>query len=383
MIKNSKFDDIRPYYDDEVVGAIKRLMGDSEFQRVVKFLDPEIDWEGFKKLMYSFTNKFDFQHSIIKDTVSKIAEKTSHSSNIGGLDNVSKDGAYTYISNHRDIILDASLLCTFLSKSGYDTTEIAIGDNLLLQPWIEDIVRLNKSFIVKRGVSARQMLEVSKHLSEYIHHTIQNKKQSVWIAQRQGRAKNSDDKTQESLLKMLSMGDDKKFLASIQALNIAPLSLSYEYDPSDYLKAQEFQEKRDNPEFKKSANDDLINMETGITGYKGNIHFQVGKPINPILEELDASIPKSELVAVLAKIIDKEIYLNYKFYPINYIAYQKLFGSAIFADKYTKEEEEMVDSYFKTQLDKITLPQKDLPFLEQKLMEMYAFPVINYIEAKK
>jgi hypothetical protein len=381
-IKNPEFDDIRPYYDDEVPAAVNRLVENPEFKRVVKFIFPDEDWEKFKSDMQNCKTKFDFQHRLSKVKVFELVRKVSDSIDCTGFENIKKGTAHTYISNHRDIVLDASLLCSILGYEGYDTTEIAIGDNLLLHPWIEDIVRLNKSFIVKRGVSIRQMWEVSHHLSRYIHFAVQEKNESVWIAQREGRAKDSNDRTQESLLKMLAMGSDNDFLESIEELNITPVSFSYEYDPCDYLKAKEFQQKRDNPDFKKSQKDDLINMEVGLFGYKGNIHLQIGSPINSQISNWNPALGKSELITKIAGLIDKEIFLNYRFYPVNYIAYDRLWGGNSFDENYTNRDIQVFETYLQKQLQKIDLPDKDLPFLEEKMMEMYAYPVKNQLSVK-
>jgi hypothetical protein len=380
MEKNAEFDDIRPYYDDEVVSVIERLVNDPEFKRVVGFVFPENNWDEFAAFMRSFKNKHEFQHNLSAKTVYKLVKRNAASIECTGWENIRKEVSYTYISNHRDIILDASLLCSLLTMNGHDTTEIAIGDNLLLHPWIEDLVKLNKSFIVKRGVSIRQMLEVSEHLSKYIHFAIKDKHESVWIAQREGRAKDSDDRTQESLLKMLGMGGESDFTGNIKELNILPVSFSYEYDPCDYLKAEEFQQKRDNPEFKKSQADDLLNMETGLFGYKGNVHVQFGRPINPLLERLDATLPKNEQVAQIASIIDKEIFFNYKFYPGNYIAYDRLWGKDYFVNEYTGEDIKIFDAYLSKQLERVELENKDIPFLTEKILEMYANPVKNQLQ---
>ncbi|MDR2844259.1 MAG: 1-acyl-sn-glycerol-3-phosphate acyltransferase [Candidatus Symbiothrix sp.] len=378
---SAEFDDIRPYNDNEVAAAIDRLVNDPKFQRAMRFVFPDLDWEQFVALFRSFKNKWDFQHKLIKDTVYNVVGRSAGSINCTGFENVEKGIAYTYISNHRDIVLDAALLCVMLLSAGYDTTEIAIGDNLLLHPWIEDIVRLNKSFIVKRGVSIRQMLEVSSHLSKYIRYAICEKHESVWIAQREGRAKDSNDRTQDSLLKMLAMSSDADFLTAIKELNITPVSMSYEYDPCDYLKAKEFQQKRDNPEFQKSPEDDLLNMQTGIFGYKGNIHFQIGLPVNAELEKLDSELPKNEVILAVATLIDKGIFQNYHFYPINYIAYDLLEGNNRFAKEYSEEDVQNIQTYLDAQLAKIDLTGKDLPFLREKILVMYANPVKNQLEA--
>jgi hypothetical protein len=383
MKKNPEFDDIRPYYDDEVVPVIKRLLDNPEFEQIMKFIFPDENWENLKSFLLTFKNKHDLQHGFVKENVYRLIKKRAASIDCSGFEHIEKVNTYTYISNHRDIVLDASLLSLLLALNGYDTTEIAIGDNLLLHPWIEDVVKLNKSFIVKRGVSIRQMLEVSRHLSKYIHYVVQEKHESIWIAQREGRAKDSNDRTQESVLKMLAMGSTKDLLGSMEELNITPVSFSYEYDPCDYLKAKELQQKRDETDFKKSQNDDLFSMETGLFGYKGNIHFQIGHPINPQLRELDKTLGKNELVKKIAGLIDKEIFLNYKFYPGNYIAYDYLWGGGFFDKNYTNADKQVFNDYLQKQLEKINLPEKDLPYLREKILEMYAYPLKNYLSVKE
>ena len=383
MKQRTEFDDIRPLYDEEISEAIEELLNDSEFKRVVYYLLPDTDWDAFTKTMRSFKTKHEFQTSIVRQTIKHIAGKTMASVDLGGIENIKKERAYTYISNHRDIIMDASLLCVLLVDAGLDTTEIAIGDNLLIHPWIDKLVRINKSFIVRRGVSIRQMLEVSTKLSQYIHYTINDKNQSVWIAQREGRAKDSCDVTQESLLKMLSLAGSN-FAEGIQHVNIVPLSISYEYDPCDYLKAKEFQLKRDNPEYKKSPLDDLMNMETGLMGAKGNVHFQIARPINPMIQsQRVADMERQEQPAAVAALINKEIHLNYKFFPINYMAYDKLSAQKRFEDKYTTQDVEAFNDYIQQRLDLIQLDNKDIPYLTEKLLDMYANPLKNYLIAKE
>ncbi len=381
MEQKSEFDDIRPLYDNEVPGVIEELLQDPEFERVVHFLLPHVDWERFKTLMRSFKTKKEFQDGIVRQVVKDLTDKNATSLSLAGIENLDQSKAYTYISNHRDIVLDAGILCVLIADAGLDTTEIAIGDNLLIMPWIEKLVRLNKSFIVRRGVSVRQMLEVSTNLSKYIHYAINEKKQSVWIAQREGRSKDSTDNTQESLLKMLSLAGNN-FINGIKKVNIVPLSISYEYDPCDYLKAMEFQLKRDNPEYKKSPLDDLKNMETGLFGFKGNIFFQIAHPINPMIEQLDSHLNKHEQITAVAAIIDREIHLNYKFFPGNYIAFDRLTGEGRFKDKYSDKEYDVFETYLQKRLDMITLENKDVPFLTEKLLEMYANPLRNYLIAK-
>ena len=382
MEKNPKFDDIRPYYDDEIEFAIERLLKDQQLKKAVSFMFPGKNWEQLELMIRKLTNQRDFQQWVVNFIVIELLRRTVSKATFSGLENLSKTTSYTHISNHRDIILDASILGFQLLKNGLDTVEVAIGDNLLLNKSIEDLVRMNKSFIVKRNLPMRQTLEASLHLSEYIHYTILNKKQSVWIAQREGRAKDSNDRTQESVLKMLAMGGGKNFLKSLSELNLLPTTFSYEYDPCDYLKAKEFQQKRDNPDFKKTQEDDMLSMQTGLLGYKGEVHLQLGNPINPDLLKLNENAGRNELAKDTASLIDREIFRNYKFYPINYITYDRLWGKNLFREKYTSEDIKKIDMYFQQQLDKIDLPNKDIPFLKSKMEEMYAYPVRNNYELR-
>lgn len=379
---NSKFDDIAPLYDHEVQQTIEELIVDPGFIHAVKYILPNVDWDGFVSEISKYKTKYDFQSNIISPFVWAIANKTSSSVNSDGYENIDHNHQYLYLSNHRDIVLDAGLLNIILHEKGFNTTEIAIGDNLLVLPWIKKLVRLNKSFIVQRGVSVRQMLLVSKHLSEYIHYAIREKKESVWLAQREGRAKDSNDRTQGSLLKMLSLSPDNgNFIDNLIELNIIPLSISYEYDPCDFLKAKEFQLKRDDPEYKKSQKDDLINMETGLLGFKGNIHFQFGRQINSKLEKLK-DIDKKQQVEAVAECIDREIHLNYKFYPCNYIAYDLLNKTDRFKNEYTEEEVNSFKEYLNKQIEKIDIENKDMDFLWNNMLIMYSNTLKNNLTAK-
>lgn len=312
----------------------------------------------------------------------QIIAKTTDGVSAVGIDNLKKEESYLFISNHRDIVLDAALLNIMFFDNDRNTSEIAIGDNLLIYPWITDLVRLNKSFIVKRKVSIREMLATSKQLSEYIYDTINRRNQSIWLAQREGRSKDSDDRTQGSLLKMLTLYDRTEPLKALQALNIVPLALSYEYDPCDYLKAKEFQQKRDNPEHVKSQSDDIENMRTGITGYKGKVVFSFGNPINEKLEETTDNVEKSDVLSFVSKSIDTEIFRSYYFFPINWVAYDMMMGTINHSDKYSDSDVENFNSYLDRQIDKIDLPNKDYNFLRGKIIEMYGNTVKNQLSVK-
>ena len=375
------FEDIRPLNQSEVKGAIEELLANDDFKRAIRYIKPNMDWEQFAAAMRSCQTKEQFKSTLSYDAVMTVAKKTTFSLTVSGRSRLPEGKpACTFMSNHRDIVLDASFLNVLLYEVGYGMTQVAIGDNLLIRPWIETLVRLNNSFIVKRGVSVRQMLEVSGTLSAYINKTIKETGESVWIAQREGRAKDSNDRTQPSLLKMLAMAGGNDILSTLVSLNIVPVSISYEYDPCDYLKAKEFQQKRDDPNYHKTQRDDLLNMETGILSYKGRVHFTIAGPINDAIKSLDPTMDRNELLASVAAIIDKEIYKNYRFYPGNYVAYDLLTGSHRFSSHYSVKVKKNFESYLQGQLDKIVLPNKDEAFLRTKILEMYVNPLKNYLQ---
>ncbi len=377
------FEDIRPLNQDEVQAAIEELLASEEFRHALRYVKPDLDWDQLSAAMRACKTKEQFKSTLAYDAVMTVAKKTTFSLTISGRSRLPEGKpACTFISNHRDIVLDASFLNVMLYDVGYGMTQVAIGDNLLIRPWIKTFVRLNNSFIVKRGVSVRQMLEVSDTLSAYINHTIKDTKESIWIAQREGRAKDSNDQTQPSVLKMLCMAGGKDIIGNLKSLNLVPVAISYEFDPCDYLKAQEFQLKRDNPEYHKTQRDDLLNMETGILNNKGRVHFTISKLINEQLDQLDPNMNRNELFAAVASIIDKEIYRHYRFYPNNYVAYDLLSGTRRFSDHYGLKDKRTFEEYLQKQLDKIVIPNKDENFLRKKILEMYANPLKNFLALK-
>ena len=374
------FEDIRPLNQDEVQAAIEELLASEEFRHALRYVKPDLDWDQLSAAMRACKTKEQFKSTLAYDAVMTVAKKTTFSLTISGRSRLPEGKpACTFISNHRDIVLDASFLNVMLYDVGYGMKQVAIGDNLLIRPWIKTFVRLNNSFIVKRGVSVRQMLEVSDTLSAYINHTIKDTKESIWIAQREGRAKDSNDQTQPSVLKMLCMAGGKDIIGNLKSLNLVPVAISYEFDPCDYLKAQEFQLKRDNPEYHKTQRDDLLNMETGILNNKGRVHFTISKLINEQLDQLDPNMNRNELFAAVASIIDKEIYRHYRFYPNNYVAYDLLSSTRRFSDHYGLKDKKAFEEYLQKQLDKIVIPNKDENFLRKKILEMYANPLKNFL----
>ena len=380
MITPAEFDDIRPYSPEELPAIFEELIADEEFKEMMTRAFPQLSYEQISGAMRGCKTNLEFQVALVKPFLYGLLDKLSKGLTLS-YDNKEQLSNALYISNHRDIILDSAFLDILLVEEIKNTVEIAIGDNLLIRPWIKKLVRVNRSFIVQRSLTMRELLASSKRLSSYIRFAIADKKQPVWIAQREGRAKDSNDFTAESVLKMLAMHSPGDPMEALKALNIAPTAISYEFDPCDYLKAKEYQQKRDNPEHKKSPFDDLLNMQTGLFGYKGHIHYHIAKCINDDLDALDPNLGKGEKFAAAAQIIDREIHSNYRFWPVNYYFYELLTGDTRFADKYTAEEKAALDAYLAGQLQKIDLPNKDEAFLRGKILEMYANPVKNYIKA--
>ena len=375
----TEFDEIRPYLDEELPQIYEELIADPAFVKIVGGVLP-FPFEVIAERMRACKTKLEFQKAFCYRFLRGLADSSTQgvTSNLDTL----KDStcAYTFISNHRDIILDSGFLSVLLVENGLDTVEIAIGDNLLIYPWIKKLVRINKSFIVQRALTMRQMLESSARMSRYMHYTINEKNQSIWIAQREGRAKDSNDRTQDSVLKMLAMGGEGDFLDRLLEMNIVPLSISYEYEPCDYLKAKEYQLKRDVLDYKKSTADDLKNMETGMFGFKGRVHFHVAPCINDQLRKLDRSMSKQDLFTSVSSIIDRSIHANYRFYPGNYVAHDLLNYSTRFANRYTKEDKERFETYLAQQIEKIDIADKDVGYLRHMLLLMYANPLINYMK---
>ena len=378
-----EFEEIRPYHDEELPQVFEELIADPAFQQVACAVMPGVPFEAIAQKMRARKTKQEFQENLCYGILHNLAKDTTDGLILESMAVLNKQSAYTYVSNHRDIILDSGFLSVLLVEQGLDTVEIAIGDNLLIYPWIKKLVRINKCFTVQRALTMRQMLEASARMSRYMLYTIREKKQSIWIAQREGRAKDSNDRTQDSVLKMLAIGGEGDVIDRLMEMNIAPLAISYEYDPCDFLKAQEFQLKRDIEGYTKTTADDLLNMQTGLFGYKGRVHFQTGACMNDELEKIDRSLPKPELFARMSALIDKRIHASYQMYPNNYVAHDLLEGKEDFSDHYTAEDKQRFTAYIEQQLERISIPYKDEDFLRGKMLLMYANPLKNYLAAIK
>lgn len=382
------FSEIAPYSDSDFHQKMAQLVKEPGFEHAVKYAMPDVDFPGFVDQLLSIHSQNEFQAKVMWPFLEMLAAKTTDGVSIGGLSEIESEKACTFITNHRDIVLDASFLNLSFLRNKIPTTEIAIGNNLLIYEWIADLVKLNKSFIVKRDVKMIEALRAAKQLSAYIHWAITHKGHSVWIAQREGRAKDSNDLTQESLVKMLALAGDGDTRHNLMEINLVPASISYEFDPNDYLKAKEFLMKRRDPNFKKSKRDDLFSMETGMLQYKGHVHIEIGKPVNLALSEAEGLTDKAEVVKLTCRTIDNTIHRGYRIYPINYVAYDRSHKCDRFADMYTDADKTKIDEYLSRQLDKVVnavgdVTAEERTFMLEKMLDMYANPLRNKLRSSE
>ena len=381
--KYDDFADIRPYDDHLFHEKISSLVRQPGFEHAVRYVMPDVDYEQFVQKLLTVKSQMDFQLKIMGPFLELLVARTTDGLSMSGLENYDPSKAHTFITNHRDIVLDASFLNLCFIREHLPITQVAIGNNLLIFDWITDLVKLNRSFIVKRDTGVREALEAARHLSAYIHYVIGTMKESVWIAQREGRAKDSNDLTQESVVKMLSLGGQGDSKENLLDLSIMPVSISYEYDPNDYLKVREFLLRRRDPKFKKSQRDDLFSMETGLLRHKGRVHFHLGKCINSGLEASEAE-GRAQVVHEACTLIDRSIHCGYYIYPCNYIAHDEVTGTQTYADKYTEADVKAFDAYIDTQLAKVDvndISDDERTFMRQMMLTMYANPLKNQLNA--
>ncbi|HLU84458.1 MAG TPA: 1-acyl-sn-glycerol-3-phosphate acyltransferase [Vicingaceae bacterium] len=372
------FENIRAYRDDEYQSIIKKLLEVEVLMETIHSYLPELTMDEIKEKLLSFSTIQQFQSEMVCWVIDRILTASSDGITFKGITELNPNISNLFISNHRDIVLDSALINYALNERKKNTSEIAIGSNLLSLPWVKDLVRLNKSFIVRRNVPKQEVIEASKNLSAYINYTLKEKKQDIWIAQREGRAKDGFDKTTPGLLKMFGMCSNGNLLEHLLSLYITPVAISYEYDPCDYLKIPELLKKHQGEEYIKAPNEDNQHMVLGIKGYKGNIHIHFGRPINDEIEHLAHITNKNELLKQIAEIIDKRIYTNYHLFPTNYIAYDWLNESNTFENQYTKEEKTKFESYTVKRLENF----KGNDLAKEIFLKMYANPVMNKLKVQ-
>lgn len=379
-----EYDSIRPYLDEEVPTVVAQLANQPELRHVLSALLSEEETAALIQQLKGIHSVDDFKQRISYPLVVQLAKRTTFSVSLSGASRLGGDLPTTFITNHRDIILDSAFLNLVMRERNYLMPRIAIGDNLFGRPWIEAVVKLNDSFVVRRSLPIRQMLLAAQSLSAFIDRSIQQDHKSVWIAQREGRAKDNSDKTQPSVLKMIASSQSSDPLTQLMRVNIAPTTISYEYDPCDILKACELLWRKHHPEeqYVKGPEEDLINMKTGLLGYKGRVHFAIGKRLNELITpELEAelrALPKQQLYPRLAELIDTELHSNYRFYPINYIAYDLLHPhKAHPKELYSEADKEKALRYIEEQIAKAPTDAYSADELRTQLLQMYAQPLCN------
>ncbi len=372
------YDNIRCYYDEDIPEKLWPLADRPEIQGIIKAAFPDVDIEQVKNLIRSCKTIKEFQTKVIIYFLHILCSKCTDGVEAYGIENIDDAYGHLYVTNHRDIVLDSALLNVMLNKHGKETCEIAIGNNLFAAPWIEDLVRVNKSFVVRRDLTGRQLLQSSIKMSTYIHQEIVEKKYSIWMAQREGRSKDNSDNTQASVIKMLSLGGSTKdHMQNIRELRPIPVAISYEYDPCDYLKAAEFQLKRDNPEWKKTKADDVKSMATGMTGYKGRVRYTFTKELNGVFDQYPWINDKNAQVNCVCETIDNMLHEAMVLYPINYVAYDMKYQTERYCKMYTEAEKSKAADYLNGQLAKIDIPNRDEAYLWDMLLTMYSNPVYN------
>ena len=381
-----EFGEMAPYRGEQFIAALNRLVNDPGFEHAVRYVMPDVDYPEFVKSLLQVRDQNEFQTKVMGHFLEMLAASTTRGLSMDGEDNCEPGVSYTFISNHRDIVLDPSFLNLGFIRLGKPVTQVAIGNNLLIYEWIADLVKVNRSFIVKRDAKIVQALEAAKQLSAYIHFTISKLKESVWIAQREGRAKDSNDLTQESLIKMLALaGDEADIKERLMAINLMPVSISYEFDPNDYLKAREFLLKRRDPQFKKSQRDDLFSMETGLLSNKGRVHFRICKCINNELAQLESK-DRSEIIRRTCNPIDRAIHCGYRIYPCNYIAYDEINDTDRFSGEYTDDDLNQFNEYIDRQLDRVEVDDvtpDERAYMRRMILTMYANPLTNQLAASE
>jgi len=374
----SRFDDIRPYNDTEVHPALERIVANPLFSNVAQYIFPGQDEDVFRQLLLSCHTKEDFQVKVMSQIVSRILAGTAKEVTFTGLEHFEGGKRHLIVSNHRDIVLDSAIIQLILYKHNVDTTEIAVGDNLITSSFIEDITRSNKMIKVIRSSNPREVYTTSKILSEYIRHNVANQISSVWIAQRNGRTKDGIDVTEQGLLKMFDMSGSGDFVKDFTELSIMPTSISYEYEPCDIFKAMEMYIGR-RQKYVKAEGEDLKSILTGIMQFKGNIHISFNEPLTADEINSAACLDKNERFKALGLAMDRKIISEYKLWNNNYTAYDILNSANEYASMYSVEEKEAFRTYME---NKLVDMDADKAELEHIFLSIYANPVVSYCGLK-
>ena len=380
MCIDADYEQIRPFIDSEAEMYSSKLGESKEFFMVMSTVLKDFDTERMTAALKKVKTIDDFKNYVITPLFDDIINNTTKGISIQGLENIQKDKSYLFISDHRDIILDSAILNNVLDKYGYNTCEIAIGSNLLINDWITNLVKLNGAFTVKRNLPIKEMMESTKTLSSYIRNNLVNKNQSVWIAQREGRTKDGDDRTQLSLLKMFNISGDDSFCKNFKELKIVPVAISYEYEPCDGYKTKEIYLKETNEGYEKTPMDDMNSMVAGLRNEKGRVHFSIGKPLGEVLDVIEEMNSQPEKYKAIADVIDYRIHKDFKLWPDNFISYDLLNSSTTYKEYYTEEEKELFINHMNKKLNSI---EGNRSILNKIFLEIYANPVKNRLNLEK
>lgn len=372
----SKFDAIRPFYETEVNDAIQNVVHHPMMKALMNFTFPDLPDDVWKEQLLRTHSTRDFQCNFIYHSLQKVLEKTSDGLTTSGFEKLEKNTSYMFISNHRDILLDTSLLNACLFEHKLVMTASAIGDNLVKKSFLRTLARLNRNFLVQRGLSPREMLQSSKLLSEYISKLLQHENRSVWIAQREGRTKDGNDATNPGVLKMLAMAsDEENVMDYFKKIKIVPVSISYEYDPTDALKMPQLLAEARQEIYIKEKNEDFINLMGGIMGQKRRIHIHVGAILDDELDIIKSQFDNpNRQIQALAQVIDESILSGYKLWPTNYIAYDIVNQTETYSHLYTENEKSLFERRLEMRID------HNNPLALQSFLAMYANPVVNKLK---
>lgn len=369
----SKFDEIRPFYDHEVNEALRSIARDPMMTALMSFTFPDVDKQVWREQFKNIHSISDFQHNFIAHTIRQILAKSSEGLTTSGFDQLDKNTPYLFVSNHRDIVLDTSLLNLVLLEKEFIMTSSAIGDNLVQKTFLHVLAKLNRNFLVQRGLPIREQLKSSQIMSEYIEQLLHVEKRSVWIAQREGRTKDGNDATQQGVLKMLAMAaGDLSLTDYFKTLKIVPISISYEYDPTDSLKMPQLLAKHRDEEYIKGKDEDFMTMLSGVLGQKKRIHLHAGHVLDTELDEIAVNFEnKNKQLQAIAQIIDDSIIQNYKLWPTKFIAYDLLHNTNTYASEYTEQEKQLFVRRLDMRIDPSDAVSKEF------FLTMYANPLIN------
>ncbi|MDD3691558.1 MAG: acyltransferase [Bacteroidales bacterium] len=367
------FDDTRPFYDYEIPAAIERVSKNKHFPAIINYLFPNVNIQSFIEDFKKIKTVNEFQTNIMYKVIWSIVNKSSSDLTYSGFDKLSHTNSSMIISNHRDILMDSAILQILLRDNNLDTSEITFGSNLMINDFIIDIGKMNKMFKIVRGGNIRDFYRNSMHVSAYMRYAITEKKQSIWIAQRNGRTKNGNDKTEMAVLKMFALSSTKFFVPNLMELNITPMVISYEYEPCDFLKTAEMYVSN-YQKYVKEPNEDLNSIIQGVKQWKGNIHLAICDPITK--SELDScdALNKNEKFQLLTQIIDKRIHDNYTLFKTNYIAYDLLTQTKTYAEYYSEQEKMEFENYMNSGLVNI---EGEYEELKNIFLDIYANPIKN------